>query len=65
MAAGARADAPFGMTTAQAAAWLGVSMGTVRRWADLGKLPHRRTPAGQRRFSRRDLEAFVAAGEGR
>lgn len=32
----------------QAAQLLGVSVDTVRRWADSGRLPTRRTPGGQR-----------------
>jgi excisionase family DNA binding protein len=55
-----REDAPFAYTTALAARWLGVSPGTIRRWCDLGKLPYRLTPGGQRRFSLRDLETFVS-----
>ena len=41
----------------QAADLLAVSATTVRRWADSGLVASRRTPSGQRRFSRADLEA--------
>ena len=50
---------PFGLSVTQAAALLGVSVGTVRRWADDGALQSRRTPGGQRRFSASDLERFA------
>ncbi len=48
----------------QAADLLGVSPTTVRRWADSGTIGSRRTPSGQRRFSRQDLERQLAAGDG-
>jgi excisionase family DNA binding protein len=40
----------------QAAAILGLSIGTVRLHADQGKLTHRRTAGGHRRFAATDLE---------
>ena len=43
----------------QAAELLGVSVDTVRRWADAGHLSCYRTPGGQRRFSRDQLDSFV------
>lgn len=49
-------DAPFRYTTSQAAERLGVSLGSIRRWADEGLLGHTRTPGGQRRFSEADLQ---------
>jgi excisionase family DNA binding protein len=60
----------LGMSTSQAAAYLGVSLGTMRRcrWADMGWVPHARTPGGQRRFMREQLDEFIterrAAAEG-
>jgi excisionase family DNA binding protein len=48
-------------TSSQAARYLGVSLATVRRWADAGHLEYYRTPGGQRRFSRDQLEQFVAS----
>ena len=48
-------------TSSQAARYLGVSLATVRRWADAGHLEYYRTPGGQRRFSREQLEQFVAS----
>lgn len=50
---------PLGLSTSQAAQALGVSLGTVRRWSDLGHLESYRTPGGQRRFSREQIQTFV------
>jgi len=45
---------------AEAAEILGVSQGTVRAWAEAGKIPMRRNPAnGYRLFRRADLEGFL------
>lgn len=43
----------------EAADYLGVHFATLRRWANDGKVPHLRTPGGQRRFDRRELDAFL------
>ncbi|MBX5442127.1 MAG: helix-turn-helix domain-containing protein [Solirubrobacteraceae bacterium] len=53
----------LGLTASQAARLLGVSVSTIRRWSDSGALPVYRTPGGQRRFNRDQLEAFVASLE--
>jgi excisionase family DNA binding protein len=50
---------PLGLSTSQAAHALGVSLGTVRRWSDMGYLESYRTPGGQRRFSREQIDQFV------
>ena len=50
---------PLGLSTSQAAQALGVSLGTIRRWSDMGYLESYRTPGGQRRFSREQIEQFV------
>jgi excisionase family DNA binding protein len=50
---------PLGMSTSQAATALGVSLGTIRRWADMGYLGSYRTPGGQRRFSAEQIEQFL------
>lgn len=50
---------PLGLSTSQAAKALGVSLGTIRRWADMGYLHSYRTPGGQRRFSRDQIENFI------
>ena len=47
---------------AEAAEILGVSQGTVRSWAEAGKIPMHRNPAnGYRLFRRADLEKFLNA----
>jgi excisionase family DNA binding protein len=48
-------------SSSQAAAYLGVSLATVRRWSNAGYLRGYRTPGGQRRFSRIQLDAFVVS----
>ena len=55
----------LGLSISHAARELGVSLGTVRRWADLGHLKSYRTPGGQRRFSREQIDEFVASLEQR
>lgn len=46
---------------AEAAEILGVSQGTVRTWAEAGKIPMHKNPAnGYRLFRRADLEKFLA-----
>jgi excisionase family DNA binding protein len=49
----------LGYSTSQAAHVLGVSLGTIRRWSDMGYLESYRTPGGQRRFSRAQIEHFI------
>ena len=45
---------------AEAACILGVSLGTVRAWAETGKIPMHRNPAnGYRLFKRAELESFL------
>ena len=48
-------------TRSQAARYLGVSIATIRRWADAGHITCYRTPGGQRRFSRDQLDDFIAS----
>ena len=52
-------QSPLGLSTSQAAHALGVSLGTIRRWSDMGYLESYRTPGGQRRFSREQIEHFI------
>jgi excisionase family DNA binding protein len=52
-------DRQLVFTSSQAARYLGVSLATIRRWADAGHLDCYRTPGGQRRFSREQLDGFV------
>ncbi len=47
------------LTLGGAAGYLGVAKGTLRRWADQGRVPVFYTPGGHRRFRRPDLDAFL------
>lgn len=38
----------------------GVTVGTVRSWERAGRISATRTPGGQRRFRRGDVEALLA-----
>jgi excisionase family DNA binding protein len=49
------------LRTSQAAARLQVSPKTVARWAKDGRLAHRRTLGGHRRYDPELLDALVAA----
>jgi excisionase family DNA binding protein len=53
------AERQLDFTSSQAALYLGVSLATIRRWTDAGHIACYRTPGGQRRFSRRQLDSFV------
>jgi excisionase family DNA binding protein len=48
-------------TSSQAARYLGVSLATIRRWTDAGHIACYRTPGGQRRFSRGQLDEFITS----
>ena len=52
---------PLGLSTSQAAQALGVSLGTIRRWSDMGYLESYRTPGGQRRFSHEQIDQFIGS----
>jgi excisionase family DNA binding protein len=65
MPTNAKQASRLGLSTSQAARELGVSLGTVRRWADMGYLQAYRTPGGQRRFSAEQIEEFVRSLEQR
>ncbi len=56
-----RSERQLVFTSSQAARYLGVSLATVRRWTDAGHVGCYRTPGGQRRFSRAQLDDFVAS----
>jgi len=47
------------LSLSQAAAALGIHPVTLRRWADLERIPASRTAGGHRRFSRLDVETFL------
>ena len=49
------------MTLHEASAFLGVAPSTVRRWADAGRIPIRRTEGGHRRFEAAAVRALRAA----
>lgn len=50
---------PAVLTRAEVAEALGVHPATVTRWAKIGVLPAFRTPSGERRYHRRDVEEFL------
>ena len=50
------------LTRAEAAQALGVHPATVARWAAAGTLPSFRTPSGERRCRRCDVEALLNRG---
>ena len=49
------------MTLHEASAFLDVAPSTVRRWADAGRIPIRRTEGGHRRFEAAAVRALRAA----
>jgi excisionase family DNA binding protein len=55
------ADRQLVFTSSQAAMYLGVSLATIRRWTDAGHVGCYRTPGGQRRFSRAQLDSFISS----
>jgi len=57
-------DRQLVFTSSQAARYVGVSLATIRRWADAGHLSCYRTPGGQRRFSREQLDGFITSLRG-
>jgi excisionase family DNA binding protein len=54
-----RNERQLAFTSSQAAGYLGVSLATIRRWTDAGHISCYRTPGGQRRFDRKQLDKFV------
>lgn len=57
----AEGESQLVFTSSQAARYLGVSLATIRRWADAGYINCYRTPGAQRRFSRSQLDEFIAS----
>lgn len=51
------------LTSGQAAAIVGVTDETIRRWAEDGKVRHMRLPSGRFRFRRSDIEALLEVVE--
>jgi excisionase family DNA binding protein len=54
-------DRQLVFTSSQAAGYLGVSLATIRRWTDAGHVSCYRTPGGQRRFTRDQLDVFLTS----
>lgn len=44
---------------AEAAALVGISRDTIKRWERAGRITSRRTPHGHRRYRRGDVEALL------
>ncbi len=59
-----RANGEGWLRLGDAAAELGVSLNTLRRWSDAGKLTCYRSPGGHRRYRRGDVEALLRAETG-
>jgi excisionase family DNA binding protein len=51
------------LSLSEASALLGVHGSTLRRWADAGRVPSRRTPGGHRRFSLQRLRPYLGPSE--
>src|SRR5450759_1195542 len=49
----------------EASRLLGIAPGTLRRWADAGRVPVFTTPGGHRRFSRSTINALLPAARTR
>jgi excisionase family DNA binding protein len=47
------------LTIGEAAVYLGVSAGSLRKWSDQGLIRVYRTPGGQRRYAQADLDEFM------
>ncbi|MFL5892310.1 MAG: MerR family transcriptional regulator [Solirubrobacterales bacterium] len=47
------------LNVGEAAAYVGVSPASLRNWSNQGFVPVYRTPGGQRRFVRGDLDEFM------
>jgi excisionase family DNA binding protein len=47
------------LNVGDAAAYLGVSAASLRKWSNEGIVPVYRTPGGQRRYAPEDLDAFM------
>ncbi len=47
------------LSVGDAAAYVGVSVASLRKWSDQGLLRVYRTPGGQRRYAVADLDEFI------
>src|SRR5262245_31208766 len=52
------------LSLAEASELLGIHPATLRQWSDEGKIKVFRTPGGHRRFTRCELDRFLAASQG-
>ena len=57
-------DSPKLLTIGEAAARVGVSVDTLRRYATDGKVAYLRTPGGQRRFRPDDIDQLMQPAGG-
>ncbi len=53
----------YTLTSSDAAAQLGVSDETIRRWCDGGRVRYLRLPSGHRRFRQDDLDDLLTVVE--
>lgn len=49
------------LNVGQAAEYVGVSAASLRKWSNEGLVAVYRTPGGQRRYSRDDLDKFMSS----
>ena len=49
------------LNVGQAAEYVGVSSASLRKWSNEGLVAVYRTPGGQRRYSREDLDVFMTS----
>ena len=63
MGLAAERTGPTWLRVADVAATLGVSVNTVRRWTDAGRIAAHRSPGGHRRYLAADVEALALEGE--
>ena len=59
-----RADGEAWLRLSEAADLLGVSLNTLRRWSDSGRLACYRSPGGHRRYRRTDIDALLRRQSG-
>ena len=62
-----KADGEAWLRLSEAADLLGISLNTLRRWSDSGRLACYRSPGGHRRYRRADVDALLQrqSGDGR
>ncbi|MBU8816391.1 MerR family transcriptional regulator [Mycolicibacterium goodii] len=50
------------LAPSEAAALIGISRDTIKRWEKSGRITAMRTPLGHRRYRRSDVEALLTSG---